>query len=145
MEQWWQWQGGLPRLREGFAVIGVGRFGSAVVINDSASGVESGKELTTVRESAFVDAFQQCQIGNFEPLVVRASGSFQRVVALTQPGSVSVPHALRNRNKSGKTRSIGSSHPHGVRADARHLVVAVLIVVEVVARLSQMAAGAVAA
>ena len=30
MTQWWQWQGGVPAVADSFAVIGVGRFGSAV-------------------------------------------------------------------------------------------------------------------
>ena len=40
MTQWWQWQGGEATVAKSFAVIGVGRFGSAVCEQLLRSGAE---------------------------------------------------------------------------------------------------------
>jgi len=108
MTQWWQWQGSTPGLSMSFAVIGVGRFGSAVckellragaevlAIDASQRAIDDLRQLDPAIEARVVDCTDE--------EALRASGVLDVgtvVVAISEPIEASITATLIAKDSSG--------------------------------------------
>ena len=108
MNQWWQWQGGTPAASEGFAVIGVGRFGSAVcmellrfgaevlAIDASQRAIDELRQIDPAIEARVVDCTDE--------EALRAAGVLDMttvVVAMSEPIEASVTATLIVKDSPG--------------------------------------------
>ncbi|MFM8526467.1 MAG: potassium channel family protein [Cyanobacteriota bacterium] len=108
MNQWWQWQGGTPDLERSFAVIGVGRFGSAVC----KELVQAGAEVLAVDASQrAIDELRQVDpaiearvVDCTDEEALRASGVLDVgtvVVAISEPIEASITATLIAKDSNG--------------------------------------------
>lgn len=114
VNQWWQWGGGADGQRGGFAVIGVGRFGSSVC----AELLRAGAEVLAIDSSQrAIDALRQLD-ASIESRVVdctdeealRAAGVLEMetvVVAMSEPIEASITATLICKDAPGsKVRQV---------------------------------------
>ncbi|MBM5796926.1 MAG: TrkA family potassium uptake protein [Cyanobacteria bacterium M_surface_7_m2_040] len=108
MNQWWQWQGEAPSSREGFAVIGVGRFGSAVCMELLRFGVEvlaidaSQRAVDELRQRA--PAVEARVVDCTDEEALRAAGVLDVatvVVAISDPIEASITATLIVKDGKG--------------------------------------------
>ena len=108
MNHWWQWQGSNPELANSFAVIGVGRFGSAVcmelvragaevlAVDASQRAIDELRQLDPAIEARVVDCTDE--------EALRASGVLDVgtvVVAISEPIEASITATLIAKDSSG--------------------------------------------
>jgi trk system potassium uptake protein TrkA len=108
MTQWWQWQGSNSELSRSFAVIGVGRFGSAVckelvragaevlAIDASQRAIDELRQMDPAIEGRVVDCTDE--------EALRASGVLDVgtvVVAISEPIEASITATLIAKDSSG--------------------------------------------
>ena len=108
MTQWWQWQGGVPAVADSFAVIGVGRFGSAVckellrygaevlAIDASQRAIDELRQMDPGIEARVVDCTDE--------EALRAAGVLDVatvVVAISEPIEASITATLIVKDGSG--------------------------------------------
>ena len=110
MNHWWQWQGSNPELANSFAVIGVGRFGSAVcmelvragaevlAVDASQRAIDELRQLDPAIEARVVDCTDE--------EALRASGVLDVgtvVVAISEPIEASITATLIAKDSSGSS------------------------------------------
>ena len=108
MNQWWQWQGDVDAASQGFAVIGVGRFGSAVclellrfgaevlAIDTSQRAIDELRQLAPAIEARVVDCTDE--------EALRAAGVLDVgtvVVAISEPIEASITATLIAKDGQG--------------------------------------------
>ena len=108
MTQWWQWQGNSSELSKSFAVIGVGRFGSAVckeliragaevlAVDASQRAIDELRQMDPAIEARVVDCTDE--------EALRASGVLDVgtvVVAISEPIEASITATLIAKDSSG--------------------------------------------
>lgn len=108
MTQWWQWQGGANDVANSYAVIGVGRFGSAVckelirndaevlAIDSSQRAIDELRQMDPAIEARVVDCTDE--------EALRASGALDVgtvVVAISEPIEASITATLIVKDGSG--------------------------------------------
>ena len=108
MNQWWQWQGGSDATNQAFAVIGVGRFGTAVclelmrfgadvlAIDTSQRAIDELRQLAPAIEARVVDCTDE--------EALRAAGVLDLatvVVAISEPIEASITATLIVKDGQG--------------------------------------------
>jgi len=108
MTQWWQWQGNPEDTSNSYAIIGVGRFGSAVckellrhgaevlAIDNSQRAIDELRQIDTAIEARVVDCTDE--------EALRAAGALDVgtvVVAISEPISASITATLIVKDSTG--------------------------------------------
>jgi trk system potassium uptake protein TrkA len=108
MNQWWQWQGGEVDTSNSYAVIGVGRFGTAVckellrhgaevlAIDNNQRAIDEVRQMDATIEARVVDCTDE--------EALRAAGAFDVgtvVVAISEPISASITATLIAKDGEG--------------------------------------------
>lgn len=108
MNQWWQWQGNSPELAKSFAVIGVGRFGSAVckeLVRAGAEVLAIDASQRAIDELRLIDpAIEARVVDCTDEEALRASGVLDVgtvVVAISEPIEASITATLIAKDSSG--------------------------------------------
>ena len=108
MNPWWQWQGSSPELAKSFAVIGVGRFGSAVckeLVRAGAEVLAIDASQRAIDELRLIDpAIEARVVDCTDEEALRASGVLDVgtvVVAISEPIEASITATLIAKDSSG--------------------------------------------
>lgn len=108
MNPWWQWQGSSPELANSFAVIGVGRFGSAVckeLLRAGAEVLAIDASQRAIDELRLIDpAIEARVVDCTDEEALRASGVLDVgtvVVAISEPIEASITATLIAKDSSG--------------------------------------------
>jgi len=108
MNQWWQWQGNSPELAKSFAVIGVGRFGSAVckeLVRAGAEVLAIDASQRAIDELRLIDpAIEARVVDCTDEEALRASGVLDVgtvVVAISEPIEASITATLICKDAPG--------------------------------------------
>ncbi len=108
MNQWWQWQGSSPELAKSFAVIGVGRFGSAVckeLVRAGAEVLAIDASQRAIDELRLIDpAIEARVVDCTDEEALRASGVLDVgtvVVAISEPIEASITATLIAKDGQG--------------------------------------------
>jgi trk system potassium uptake protein len=110
MTQWWQWQGGGRTVANSFAVIGVGRFGSAVCKELLRSGAEVlaiDNNQRAIDELRQMDPAIECRVVDCtDEEALCAAGALDVgtvVVAISEPIEASITATLIVKDSSGSS------------------------------------------